>query len=310
MEPTYQQLALASGVTLDVWTAGDAAHPPLIFLHGFPENHRTWRHQVAHLADRFYCIAPDQRGYGGSSKPPLVSDYSADKITADVFALADALGIDRFTIVGHDWGGAIAWSVALNGQPGAPDPAWAGRVVRAILANAPHPMIFQRLLIDNAEQRAASQYIRAFRDTRHDDEIRAHGLGPFLAKVTRWQDSERMEPGERAALHAEWADGARAIAMLNWYRATPLYVPAMGEAAALPPMMLGDFPQLHIPTLLIWAMEDLALPPANLDGIDALVPNLTLVPVHGCGHFVTWQAPDAVNAAMDGFLLGAFGDSL
>lgn len=305
MVQQQKRIALATSVELDVWTAGDPAHPPLIFLHGFPENHRTWRHQVAHLADRFHCIAPDQRGYGGSSKPPLVSDYGADKLTADVFALADALGIDHFTIVGHDWGGAIAWSVALNGQPGAPDPAWAGRVTRAMLANAPHPLIFQRLLIENEEQREASQYIRHFRDTAYDADIRAHGLGPFLARVTRWQDTDKMEPVERDALLAEWTDGDRAMAMLNWYRATPLYVPEMGEAAALPPITANDFPKLMIPTLLIWGMDDLALPAANLDGIEALVPNLQLEKVHGCGHFVTWEAPGAVNAAMDRFLVAS-----
>lgn len=302
MNRKEQRISLSTGVTLDVQVAGDPMHPALIFLHGFPENRRTWRHQVAHLADRFYCIAPDQRGYGNSSRPPLVSDYSADKITADVFALADAFGIEEFTIVGHDWGGAIAWSVALNGQPGAPNPEWAGRVTRAMLANAPHPFIFQKLLIENAEQRAASQYIRAFRDTAHDDAIRANGLGPFLAQVTRWQDTDKMEPDERAALLADWANGDRGIAMLNWYRATPLYVPEVGEVAELPAMVAGEFPKVMIPTLLIWAMDDLALPAANLDGIGELVPNMTLVPVHGCGHFVTWEAPDAVNAAMDTFL--------
>lgn len=306
MTQTQHSIPLSTGVTLDVWTAGDPAHPPLIFLHGFPENHCTWRHQVGHLADRFYCIAPDQRGYGNSSKPADVSDYSADKITADVFALADALGIGDFTIVGHDWGGAIAWSVALNGQPGAPNPEWSGRVTRAVLMNAPHPYIFQRLLITNADQREASQYIRAFRDTAYDDDIRRTGLAPFLAEVTRWQATDKMEPAERAALLAEWADGDRAIAMLNWYRATPLYVPAPEETAVLPAIAAGDFPPLLIPTLLIWAMDDLALPAANIDGIEALVPNLRLHKVHGCGHFVTWEAASEVNAAMDGFL-GQFG---
>jgi pimeloyl-ACP methyl ester carboxylesterase len=299
---TLQRIALTTGVTLDTLTVGDPAHPALIFLHGFPENHRTWRHQVAHLADRFFCIAPDQRGYGASSKPAAVEDYSADKLTADIFALADALRVEHFTIVGHDWGGAIAWSVALNGQPGAPDPAWAGRVTRAVIANAPHPLIFQRLLVDNAAQRAASQYIRAFRDTAHDADIGAHGLGPFLARVTRWQHTDAMEADERTALLDQWADGERAIAMLNWYRATPLHVPAEGEAAALPPFAVDAFPKLMIPTLVIWAMDDKALPPANIEGIEALVPNVRIERVTGCGHFVTWEAPVAVNAAMDGFL--------
>lgn len=296
------RIALATGVTLDVWTAGDPAHPALVFLHGFPENHRTWRHQIAHLADRFYCIAPDQRGYGGSSKPAEVSDYSADKLTADVFALADALGVDRFTVVGHDWGGAIAWSVALNGQPGAPLAAWAGRVTRAVLANAPHPFIFQRLLIEHAGQRAASQYIRAFRDTANDAEIRTHGLAPFLARTINWGRDNQLEPAERALLQEQWADGDTAIAMLNWYRATALEVPAMDDDVALPAHLTAGFPPLLIPTLLVWAMADSALPPANIDGIDELVPGIVIRRVEGCGHFVPWQAPAEVNAAMDAFL--------
>src|SRR3546814_8802742 len=88
-------------------------------------------------SDLFRCIAPDQRGYRGSSKPQDAESYTPDKLIADIFALADALDIADFTIVGHDWGGAIAWGVALGGQPGGLHPAWAGRVTRAVLANAP-----------------------------------------------------------------------------------------------------------------------------------------------------------------------------
>ena len=99
-----RRVALSTGVELDMWTAGDPASPPVIFLHGFPESHRTWAHQIKGLSDRFYCIAPDQRGYARSSKPAEVSDYRISKLVADVFALADALHIDRFTIAAHDWG--------------------------------------------------------------------------------------------------------------------------------------------------------------------------------------------------------------
>jgi pimeloyl-ACP methyl ester carboxylesterase len=112
MTITRQRFLLATGVELDVWTQGDSANPPILFLHGFPESHRTWRHQMAALSDRYYCIAPDQRGYARSSKPPDVSDYSVPKLVADVFALADALGVDRFTIAAHDWGGAIGWAAS------------------------------------------------------------------------------------------------------------------------------------------------------------------------------------------------------
>jgi pimeloyl-ACP methyl ester carboxylesterase len=298
----HQNITLSTGINMGVWTAGERSNPPIIFLHGFPESHRTWRHQIAHLSDRFYCVAPDQRGYAGSSKPTAVDEYTADKLTADIFALADALGIAQFIIAGHDWGGAIAWSVALNGQAGAPVAAYAGRVTHAVIANAPHPYLFQRLLITNTEQRASSQYIRTFRDPASDDVVRKDGLTGLLKAAIKWNRPEAMEPEERDALLKEWADTDTVIAMLNWYRASALYVPAMDEDAAMPAFAAGPIPPLMIPTLIIWAMDDLALPPCNLDGIDTCVPRATIVPVHSCGHFVPWEAPNAVNAAMDEWL--------
>ncbi len=296
------RLSLSSGVELDVWTAGNPANPAMIFLHGFPESHRTWRHQMAAFAGDYYCIAPDQRGYCGSSKPQNVDAYTADKLTADIFAIADTLDVQNFTIVGHDWGGAIAWSVALNGQASGFNSAWAGRVSRAIIANAPHPYVFQRLLITDMEQRAASQYIRAFRDPANDALIREKGLTGLMQKVVKWSRPEAMEPEERAALLTDWEDRDACFGMLNWYRASPLVVPAMDEVAEFPAFAAGAFPTLDIPTLLIWAMDDLALPPSNLDGIEDLVPQVTVVPVHDCGHFVIWEKPDIVNAAMKQFL--------
>jgi pimeloyl-ACP methyl ester carboxylesterase len=295
-------VSLYTGVTLDVYTAGDPSNPAIIFLHGFPESHRTWRHQVAAFSDRFYCIAPDQRGYRGSSKPQDVAAYTADKLTADIFALADALGVQDFVIAGHDWGGAIAWSVALNGQAGAVNPAWTGRVIRAIIANAPHPYLFQRLLITDPEQRAASQYIRAFRDPANDALIREKGLTGLMQAAVKWGRPEGMEPEERAALLTDWEDRDACFGMINWYRASALVVPAMDEDAAMPAFAAAFFPTLTIPTLVVWAMDDLALPASNLEGLDALVPDMTLVQVHGCGHFVIWEKPAEVNAAMKAFL--------
>jgi pimeloyl-ACP methyl ester carboxylesterase len=113
-----------------------------------------------------------------------------------------------------------------------------------------------------------------------------------------------MEAEERAALLADWQNRDAAFAMLNWYRAAQIIVPAMDENPPRPAFLDGAFPQLAIPTLVIWAMDDLALPPSNLDGIEALVPQVRVVPVHDCGHFVPWEAPAAVNAAMESFLNG------
>ncbi|MBA4164524.1 MAG: alpha/beta hydrolase [Erythrobacter sp.] len=290
-----KRVKLANGIELDVIDEGPRDAPALIFLHGFPESHRTWRHQIAHFPDRFRCIAPDQRGYRGSSKPQEVEAYTPDKLIGDVFQLADALGIGKFTIVGHDWGGAIAWGVALGGQH--------TRVERAVIANAPHPAIFQRLLYTNAQQRAASQYIRDFRNTANDALVREHGLVGLLLKAVKWDRPSAMEPEERDALLKDWQDRDAAFGMLNYYRASPIDVPTLDAPFALPDGWVpAALPALTIPTLVIWAMDDLALPPENLEGLDRVVSELSLVEVPDCGHFVPWEAPDAVNAAMEDFL--------
>ncbi|QGN53264.1 alpha/beta fold hydrolase [Novosphingobium sp. Gsoil 351] len=298
------RVALAGGIELDVVDVGPKSvggrdAPVLIFLHGFPESHRTWRHQIAHFSDRFRCIAPDQRGYRGSSKPQEVSAYTPDKLIGDVFQLADALGVGSFTIVGHDWGGAIAWGVALTGQA-------SGRVNRAVIANAPHPTIFSKLLWLNPRQRESSQYFRAFRDPANDALVHAGGLGAMLLKAFGDRmvgGDDPMEPDERAALLSDWQDREAAIGMLNWYRASPMEVPPMDAPFALPAGYAErPMPPLTIPTLVVWAMDDLALPPENLAGMEELVTDLTVVKVPDCGHFVPWEAPAAVNAAMDAFL--------
>ena len=294
MEQT--RVTLASGIELDVVDQGPRDAPALIFLHGFPESHRTWRHQIAHFSDRFRCIAPDQRGYRGSSKPREVEAYTPDKLIGDIFQLADALGIEKFTIVGHDWGGAIAWGTAISGQMN-------GRVERAIIANAPHPAIFQKLLYLDPHQRESSQYMRGFRDTANDDLVREKGLVGILMQEVKWDRASAMEDEERAKLLEEWQDRAAAFGMLNWYRASPVVDPPMDAPFELPEdYQPPQLPQLTIPTLVIWAMDDIALPPANIEGLDAVIDDLTVAEVPDCGHFVPWEAPEKVNAAMDAFL--------
>lgn len=296
IELSQTRVALANGIELDVVDEGPKDGEPLIFLHGFPENHHTWRHQIAHFAKAGYrCIAPDQRGYRGSSKPQQVEAYTPDKIKGDVFLLADALGIEKFTIVGHDWGGAIAWGVALGGQH--------VRVTRAIIANAPHPAIFPKLLYTNHHQRKASQYIRAFRDRSKDDFIRQNGLGAFLQNEAKWDNPSTSDAEERAILMKDYENVDAAFGMLNYYRATPMSVPRMDEPFELPADFAApEVPKLTIPTLVIWAMDDTALPPENLQGIEEMIDPLTLVKIPDCGHFVPWEAPGQVIGAMEDFL--------
>ena len=292
-----KRVALGNGIELDVQDEGPRDGPVLIFLHGFPDSHRTWRHQIAHFSDRFRCIAPDQRGYRGSSKPQGVENYTPDKLIGDIFLLAAALDVKNFTIVGHDWGGAIAWGVALMGQG-------TGRVTRAVIANAPHPVLFPKLLYTNPVQRAASQYFRIFRDPASDALVEQFGLGGVLLKAFgELPENPKMEPEERAALLEDWQNRDAAIAMLNWYRASPVEVLDLDLPYELPAGWKPvPIPRLTIPTLVIWAMDDLALPPANLDGMDELIDDLTVARIPDSGHFVQWEAPEQVNAALDEFL--------
>ena len=294
---TITRVTLPSGIELDVEDCGPRDAPALVFLHGFPENRRTWRHQIAHFSDRFRCIAPDQRGYAGSSKPEGPENYAAQLLVADIFQMAEALGVKQFTIVGHDWGGAIAWAVALWGQPGAPA---GGRGTRAVIANAPHPALFQHLLFTHEGQRLSSQYMRRFRDRALDPEVRRIGLKAVIGDAF---GTPPPEPEERALREAQWADPDTAFGMLNWYRGSSLVVPPPEAPYEVPAdYQPSPVPPLAIPTLVIWGMDDVALPPANLDGLAGLVSDLKVVEVPGAGHFVPWEAPAAVTAAMEAFL--------
>jgi pimeloyl-ACP methyl ester carboxylesterase len=283
------QISLPTGVTLDVAVAGHAGNPPIILLHGFPESHRTWRDVIPDLAKDHFVLAPDQRGFARSSKPEGIDSYTPDKIVADLLGLADHFGIDRFTLVGHDWGGAIAWMAALQ------NPA---RVARLVIVNAPHPFVFQRTLYDDMKQRAASQYIRAFRNPDLEKHIDAIGVeGFFDTTFARHIDATKMGEGERAIYLDQWGQPGAMTAMLNWYRASAVVVPGMDETPERPAFLDAPFPPISQPTLVIWGLGDVALLPSQLEGLDAVVSDLTVVKV-GAGHFVPWENAPAVVKAM------------
>jgi pimeloyl-ACP methyl ester carboxylesterase len=289
-----RRIALSTGVELDVWMLGDPANPPVIFLHGFPESHRTWSHQMAGLVDRYWCIAPDQRGYARSSKPLEVSDYAVPKLVADVFALADALGIDRFTLAAHDWGGAIGWAAALTRPE---------RIERLIIANAPHPYIYQKTIIEDLDQRQAAQYIRTFRGDALERRIAENGLEWFFEhSFMRHLEASAVSDAERAAYLDEWSQPGALTAMFNWYRASPTDVPAMDAEIETTDFLQKPFPKLHVPTLIVWGMRDPALLPCQLVGIQEHVPNVTIVRIPDAGHFSPWESAEAATKAMQDWL--------
>jgi len=291
-----RRVPLKTGVTLNVALAGNPAHPPVILLHGFPESHRTWREVAPRLEGRFFLVMPDQRGFAGSDLPQDVDAYKTDLLIDDIFALADVLAIERFALVGHDWGGAIAWGTALRGDP---------RLTRLAIVNTPHPVIFQKSLIEAEEQRAASQYITAFRTPGFGKVVEAKGFDWFFdTTFARHVDVSKIPEAERRQYIADWSQPGAFTAMLNWYRGAKVVVPPPGVTMPLPDFLLRAFPSVKVPTLVICGMKDGALLPLQLEGLDTLVDDLIIVRLPDAGHFAPWEAGDAVAAALGPFLAG------
>ena len=229
---------------------------------------------------------PDQRGFAGSDLPQDVDDYKTDTLVDDIFALADALGIERFALVGHDWGGAIAWAAALRGDP---------RLTRLAIVNSPHPVIFQKSLIEDADQRAASQYINAFRAPGFEKLVEEKGFDWFFDTTFARHVDVSDDPDRRAAaIYRRLVAAGRVqrhaqlVSRLEGHRA------AAGRTLPLPDFLLRAFPSVKVPTLVIWGMQDKALLPIQLEGLDTLVDDLAIVRLPDAGHFAPWEAPDAV----------------
>lgn len=290
-----RRLTLATGISMNVALAGREDAPPVILLHGFPESHRTWRGLVPLLSGHLRLVMPDQRGFGATDRPQEVANYQSDKLITDLFALAESLGIDRFALVGHDWGGAIAWAAAIKGDP---------RITRLAIVNSPHPLIFQKSLIEDKSQRAASQYIRAFRDPDFEKFVEAIGFEAFFDKSFRNHvDLAAIPAEERRRYIDDWERPGALTAMLNWYRASQILVPPPGITVDIPDWVLRAFPRIKVPVRVIWGLDDKALLPIQLDGIGEIGDDVELFPLKGVGHFAPWEAPDKVAEALKPFLL-------
>jgi len=289
-----RKVTLSTGIEMNVAQAGPEDASPVILLHGFPESHRTWREIATRLDGDLRLIMPDLRGFGESDRPQDVEAYATDTLISDIFALADGLGIDRFALVGHDWGGAIAWAAALRGNP---------RITRLAIVNSPHPLIFQKSLIEDEAQRAASQYMRAFRNPGMEAGIEAMGFDAFFDKsFSKHVDMERISPAERQIYIDQWSRPGALTAMLNWYRSSQVSVPAVGDQASMPDWVARGLPILKIPVRVIWGLEDKALLPIQLQGIGEVGDDVEVFPLAGVGHFAPWEAPDQVAAALGPFL--------
>ncbi len=282
-------MRLPHGITLHLDQAGPADGAPVLLLHGFPDTHRSWRGQLPALADAgFRAIAPDLRGYGGSSKPRRVVDYRVDALLDDIVALLDRLGLPRAHLVGHDWGGVLAWALAMR-QP--------ERIDRLVILNAPHPATYLRQL-RSPDQLRRSWYVLAFQCPWLPERLlcrlaRTHGMPPGPVRGV-----PPLPDPERRAYAAAFATPADLRGPVNYYRAVLRHDLRTARARLAP---------IPNPTLVLWGDQDVVLGPGLLDGLERWVPDLRVQRFRTAGHFVHQDQPDAVNDALVAFLRGGGG---
>lgn len=292
---TGRRLAAPDGVSLHLAEVGAADAPPVLLLHGFPQWWGAWEGLMTALAPDFRLLAPDQRGYGLSDKPEDVRAYAPRRLVADVLGCIDDLAPDggRLDLVAHDWGGAIAWSVALRH----PD-----RIRRLVILNAPHPWLFWKALRDDPGQQAASAYMNWLRRPGSEDALAADGFAKLESFFLGMEGAAWFTPAERARHHAAWSVPGALRGGCNWYRASPLHPPMEGDPGPagfeLDP---ADY-VLRVPVRMLWGLKDHALPPSLLDGIERFAPDLELVTLPDCGHWLLHEAPSVVHARVRAFL--------
>jgi pimeloyl-ACP methyl ester carboxylesterase len=263
----------ANGLTFAADCAGEGDAVALL-LHGFPESRQSWRAQLPALAALGWrAVAPDMRGYGDSSRPRGKEAYRIERLTEDVGALFEALGAKRRILVGHDWGGAIAWHAALAGVP----------LDGLVILNAPHPARFRQEM-RTWDQRRRSWYMAFFLLPWLPEWLLTRGDGRPLVRDLKRQSPKLSDDLLEAMRRNVTAPGA-ATAMLNYYRANILRI-----AKEAPGM-----PTIACPTLLLWGEDDVYLSPALAAGNEPFVPNLTVRRLPGVSHWVQQDAPAEVN---------------
>ena len=292
---------LPHGITLSCRAAGQRGRPLMLFLHGFPEGAFVWDALMAHFAQPehggFRCVAPNLRGFEKSSAPSEVAAYKPQLMVQDVMALAAQEGVDGrvHTLVAHDWGGAFAWAAAQ---------AHPDRIDRLVIINSPHPGTFARELRDNPAQQKASAYMHflarpdAERLLAQDDYQR---MWPFFTLMGAGPDGFGwLTEAVKDQYRAVWDQGLTGAC--NLYRVTPLKPPLPGQAVDAIPRLTPEQVGVPMPTLVLWAMEDTALLPGLLDGLDEYVPQLTVQRMPGATHWVVHEQPDAVAGHIEAFV--------
>ena len=255
--------------TADV--AGPEGGAPVLLLHGFPQSRHAWRRQLPVLAQAGYrAIAIDQRGYSSGARPAGAEHYAVAAIVADALAVMDAMDTPRFHLVGHDWGGQIAWSVAAQ----APE-----RIISLSVLSRAHPAAFAKAWSDDPEQSGRSRHHSTLLEPGAADAMLATGLSGFRAMFER----QGVPAADAEAYISALSEPGALEAAIHWYR----------SAAA---MRSRDFPAITVPTLYLWGDADATVGRAAAEGTGAFVrAPYRFEAVAGAGHFLTDQVPEVVN---------------
>ena len=302
-----QYADLANGVRLHYASAGETGKKPLLlFLHGFPEAWFSWEAQLAEFGADYFAVAPDLRGFNRSSKPAAVEAYRARHLVEDIRLLIEYLGYESAVVVAHDWGGAVAWNLAVFHPE---------LVERLIIVNSPHPWLFMRDLTSNPTQQSASAYMNWLRAPGSETALVKND---FKAIEGFFHDASGVAPAwftpqVRDRYHAMWsipgasdADGKASHGMtggVNYYRATPLHppLPDRDRDSPAPVFKVQDW-IVRVPVRVIWAEADRALPINLLDGLESVCPDLRVERIPGGSHWIVHEQPERVNALLRGFL--------
>jgi epoxide hydrolase 4 len=271
----------SNGIRLHYVTQGEG--PLMLMLHGFPEFWYSWRHQIPEFAKDYKVVALDLRGYNDSDKPKDTSAYRMSELIKDVEGVIRGLGYDRCVLVGHDWGGAIAWQFAY---------AHPEMVDRLIILNLPHPAKFSEGL-RTPQQLLRSSYIFFFQLPVLPELVLQAGDYQMVANALRGMaiDKTTFSPEDLERYKDAAAKRGALTAMLNYYR----NILQQG-------MVAKEWGKLSVPTLLIWGENDAALGIELTYGTEAYVEDLTVRYIPNCSHWVQQEKPDLVNQYMREFL--------
>jgi pimeloyl-ACP methyl ester carboxylesterase len=251
--------------------------PTVVLLHGFPEFWRGWSKVMAELAGKYRLIAPDQRGYDLSDKPEGVEAYAIDRLIADVVGLIDHVSSEPVVLVGHDWGGSVAWPTASLH----PD-----RVRGLVIANAPHPNVFAQLLATDPAQQQASGYVSLFVSPQAESVLAANDYAILASIFTGLLDEEEL-----AHYRAAWSQPGALTGGLNWYRAS---------FTSPSPTVLQDL-FVDVPTLVLWGLRDVALVPANVHRLHEYVSDLRVELFPDATHWIEHEKSEEVARSIDEF---------